>query len=233
MLLNPYRFAPPAGGGGSLPAWANVTALLPLDGNATAAKGGAWSNTGSAPTYTASNPPFTGVQSLEMLGTTASLISAASAGQLGAGDFGVEILFRCTSTAGSFRALAGNYDGDGLASWGLWLNASGQPYFYGDSTGLEMFGGPDCRDSAWRIVQLIRQAGRLSVRVGKLSDGGNTTECAFATGNATNFNSTKGVRIGLEAAYMGSPFYGQLAQFRATVGEAPPIAVPTAAWPTS
>ncbi|VTU32360.1 hypothetical protein H4CHR_02996 [Variovorax sp. PBS-H4] len=223
---------PPAAAGGD-PNFASRTVLLPLNGNATPVKGSAWSNTGSAPTWTSSNPPFAGLQSLELLGTTNSLVSATSQAILGSGDFGVELLFRLTSTSNSFRTLLTNYDADGLFSWGLWTNDAGQLYYYGDGAGLELFGGVDCRDSSWRIAQLVRQSGRLAIRIGKLGDGGNTTEVAFVTSNTTNFNSTKAMRLGLEGSYLGAPFFGQFAQLRISVGVAPSFAIPTAPWPTS
>lgn len=221
--------APPSGD----PDIAFRTAILSLDGDLTAAKGGAWSiEGGSTLTFTADNPPFPGLQSLQYAGGSVHPISPAALSNLGAGDFGVELLCRCTSTSNSYRALIGCYGGGGN-TWNLWLADTGAVYYYGEGDSLEMTGGPDQRDSAWWLVQLVRISGRLALRSGRVGVDANTVERAFVADNTMNFGSSGGIRLGVEAAYAGSPFFGELAQARVTVGKAPSFAVPSEPWPTA
>lgn len=202
FLLNPYRFsAAPTGD----PYWANVSALLHMDGTpgsatATDETGKTWTTTGTA-IITNTTAQFG--QSAVFDGTGGAITGPSSSDfSFGTGDFTIECW-------GNFTSIAANR---ALFSYGsnqtVYLATNGTLYFF-DGSG-NILTGPTITLGAWDHYALVRNSGLL----GLYFQGVNVSNGTYTT-NVVSTNMIVG-----NNSPANTPMQGYVDEFRVTKGVA-------------
>lgn len=226
-------------GGPSDPSFANVKALLHLDGADAATTfpdvtGRTWTAVGNAQLDTAQSK--WGVSSLLLDGTGDGISTADDAAlEPGAGAFTCElwVRFNALPSSGNAQIFFAKFTNTGANEcFGFYLNNSAGTLrleFAGSTTGTS-FGIVVSRNwtpstNTWYFVQFIRNGASSKFAVDGVQVGADVdTSGTLANGNTA-------LRIGLSSAAAGSGLNGWIDDARYTVGVARAISLPTAPFP--
>lgn len=204
FFLNPYRFG--AGGGGGDPSWANVSALLHMDGTDGGTSfpdetGKTWTRTGNVTTQSAVTKFG---QSAYFDGLGGNLAGPSSADfTFGTGDFTIECWSYCTNASSNRGIFAFN------SNMVLYYASSGVTFFFDGSTNL-VSAGPN-RIGTVNHYALVRASGVVSVWADGIRPGSSS---AF-TANITSTNMVIGNNTSATGAHLG-----YIDEFRVTKGVA-------------
>ena len=159
----------------------------------------------AAPTATTGSPTVStsGSGSLSFNGSTQSLTSpASSVYNFGTGNFTLEAWVYCTSFSNTPCIFDARVSG-GAEPWALYINTSGQPYYYDGSvrnttTSVSL--------NTWTHIAAVRNSGTLNIYINGVS--------GYSASNTTNITSTSTLRIA--GAFSASYFPGFLSNARIT-----------------
>lgn len=231
FIINPHVFGASGGGGGSDPYWADVAALLHLNGTNgskvyTDEKGGTWSPSAASSIATAQSK-FGGASGID----TYIARAYSSAFSFGTGDFTVEFWHRWVSTSAGFQtAYNHGYNGAG----GLVMQTVGggsgvdARRFHVVVNGSILFTEATAPSAlTWTFYRLKRASGVVSLeRDGAVTGSGSSS---------ANLNNTDAIAFGARHTVSPGqyPLEGYTDDLRVTKGVARTDGVPTAAFPNS
>lgn len=214
MLLNPYRFAV----GAADPYWANVVALLHLDGSNgsstfTDQKGHLFSGSGTATLSTAQSK--FGSASLLLDGATKYIASASSADwEMGAGDFTIECFVRPAVAVTARMEIIDRWNSYGF---GISIMDTGylRAFCQGSAGGLVLCGpgATTVTHNVWHHVAFVREGTMLRLFLDGISQGTATFTGSMDTITDTldiGYDNNGGIRF----------FNGYIDEIRITKGVA-------------
>ena len=180
FLLNPFRFSPSGGGGGSDPLWSSVALLLPLDAGFTDASSSPKTVTNSLGTIVSSPSKF-GSGALSLPGSGSRITTSSYA--LGAGSFCIEFWLYLSSLPNAQKGLFGNSSSSPYVFAGIngsnqiFVSFNGAPTIGGDAE----FG---VTAGVWNHIAIVRNMSACALYInGSVSLGGTGT-------NSSNYNQT-------------------------------------------